>query len=206
MFRKFSLFTACALAIIFCAPSRGQDSPSLGDIARKAQKDKANKPAAKVITNDDMPAKSSSSPAASLAAGPSPTAQPGAAGNAGDPQSPAEGLEKLQSQVDDLDSLDRASLASSVLEGNTANFPGRAKWEEKLYAAKQNFVSQERGVLHEIRQIETASEGMKNIQDPNDPRIKAVSAKLQEIVQQSQQDSAAFQAVVAEGKSLAGQK
>jgi len=205
MSRKFSLFAACALAVVLCAPSRGQDSTSLGDVARKAQKDKAGKPPAKVITNDDMPSRSSS-PAASPISGPSPSAQPGAPGQAGTPQSPAEGLEKLQSQVDDLDSLDRASLASSVLDGNTANFPGRAKWEEKLFAAKQNFVSQERGVLHEIRQIESVSEGMKTIQDPNDPRVKAVSAKLQEIVQQSEQDSAAFQAVIAEGKALAGQK
>ena len=44
---------------------------------------------------------------------------------------------------------------------------------------------------------------MKSIQDPNDPRAKGVIAKLQQLVQEGQQDSAAFQAVMSEGKNLA---
>ena len=56
MSRNLSLFAACALAVVFCLPVRGQDSPSLGDLARQAQaqKDKTNKPPAKVFTNDDL--------------------------------------------------------------------------------------------------------------------------------------------------------
>jgi len=200
--RSLSLIAACALALVFCVPGRGQDSPSLGDLARQAQKDKANKPTAKVITNDDMP---SSSGGLSLGGGSGRIAQPGSAGNSGEIQSPAEGLEKLQSAVDHLDSLDRETLVSNALDGSTSNFPGRAKWEEKLFAAKQTFVSQNRAVLQKARQLEAAAEGMKDVQDPNDPRAKSFSAKLQQLVQESQDNRAAFQAVITEGKDLAAQ-
>jgi len=191
------------LAPVICAPGRGQDSPSLGDVARKAQKDKANKPPAKVITNDDMPSSSGGiSPA--LAGPPEPAAQPGTAGKSdAAAQSPAETLGKLQSVLEQLDSLDRATLVNNVLEGNTSNFPGRAQWEEKLFTAKQAFVSQSRDVLQKARQLEASAEGMKDVQDPNDPRAKKISARLQQLEQESTQASAAFQAVIAEGKDLA---
>ncbi len=204
--RSLSLIAACALALVLCAPGRGQDSPSLGDLARQAQKDKANKPPAKVITNDDMPSGSRGTSSA-LGAGPlqAQAAQSGAAGKPDAVQSPAEGLEKMQSMLNQLDSLDRATLASNVLEGNTSNFPGRAKWEEKLFAAKQTYVSENRAVLQKMRQLEASVEGMKDVQDLNDPRAKSMSAKVQQLVQESQQASAVFQAVIAEGKDLAGQ-
>ena len=76
MARSLILIAACALALATCASARAQDSqtptPSLGDLARQAQKDKekekANKPAAKVLTNDDLPSGSGGGTAA-LAAG-----------------------------------------------------------------------------------------------------------------------------------------
>ena len=44
MARNLNLIAACALALVTCAPARAQDSPatspSLGDLARQAQKDK----------------------------------------------------------------------------------------------------------------------------------------------------------------------
>jgi hypothetical protein len=199
---RLSLIAACALALVLCSPGRGQDSPSLGDLARKAQKDKVNKPPAKVITNDDMPS-SSGGISSALGGGLGRVAQPGSGGKPDAAQSPAEGLERLQSMLDQLDTLDRATLVSNVLEGNTSNFPGRAKWEEKLFSAKQTFVSQSRDVLKNARQLEAAAEGMKNAQDPSDPRVKSLTAKLQQLMLESQQASASFQAVIEEGKDLA---
>ena len=203
--RSLNLIAACALALAFCSTGRGQDSPPLGDIARQAQKDKANKPPAKVITNDDIP----SSPAGisvALGAGPERAAQPEDAGKPDAVQSPTEGLARLQSVLDQLDSLDRATLASNVLEGNTSNFPGRAKWEEKLFAAKQTFVSENRAVLQKMRELEVSAQGMNDVQDPNDPRAKNMSAKLQQLVHESQQNGEAFHAVMTEGKDLAAQQ
>jgi len=199
--RSLSLIIACALALVFCASGRGQDSPSLGDLARQAQKDKANKPtAAKVITNDDMP---SSSGSIAPALGGGRVVQPGSAGNPGAIQSPEQGLQILQASVDHLDSLDRATLAKDVLEGNVSDFAGRAKWEEKLFNAKQTFVSKTRIVLQKARQLTASAEGIKDAEDQNDPRVKNLSAKLQQLVEETQANSAAFQAVVMEGKDLA---
>jgi hypothetical protein len=202
--RSLSLIAACALTLAFSAPGRGQDSPSLCDVARQAQKDKANKPPAKVITNDDM-ASSSGGIASTPAGGSGRVVQPGSASNPSSIQSPAQGLEMLQSALDHLDSLDRATLATDVLEGNDNNFPGRAKWEEKLFAAKQTFVSQTRALLQKARQLTTSAEGIKDAEDPNDPRVKNLGSKLDQLVQQAQQNSAAFQSVVSEGKGLAAQ-
>jgi hypothetical protein len=200
--RSLSLIAACALALIICSPGRGQDSPSLGDVARQAQKDKANKPPAKVITNDDM-GSGSGGVSSAQGAGSGRVVQPGAAGDPGGIQSPGEGLDRLQSSVDHLDSLDRATLATDVLEGNNSDFPGRAKWEERLFAAKQAFVSQTRAIIQKARQLTASSESIKDAQDPNDARVKNLATKLDQLVQQAQQDSAAFQAVVAEGKNIA---
>jgi len=202
MARRLSFFAIFALALAFCAPSHGQDTPSLGDLAKQAQKDKANKPPAKVITNDDVP---SGSKGTSPPAG----AAPGAAAQAGTPgkldatESPEAGLEQLQSQIDQLAGLDRASLAAKVLDGNTSDFPGRAKWEEKLFSAKQTFVSQNRDVLESVKQLLAAAGSMKDVQDQNDPRAKNMAAKLQQLVDETKQNAATFQAVMEEGEELA---
>jgi small-conductance mechanosensitive channel len=129
--------------------------------------------------------------------------QPGSTSNPGAIQSPAQGLEMLQSALDHLDSLDRATLATDVLEGNSSDFPGRAKWEERLFAAKQTFVSQTRAILQKATQLTASSESIKDAQDPNDTRVKNLATKLDQLVQQAQENSAAFQAVAAEGKNIA---
>jgi len=210
--RKLTLFAACALALLACVAARAQDSttssssPSLGDLARQAQKDKdknrANKPVAKVLTDDDLstgPTGGSSSLTEAL----STAAQPAPAGKSAEVKSPAEGLDKIQSMLDGLSSLDRVALANNVLEGNTTNFPGRADWEAKMFATKQTFVAENRAVLEKMKQLQASSAALKDVQDPNDPRLKSINAQLHELVQASQQSGAAFQAAVTEGKDLA---
>jgi hypothetical protein len=204
MSRNLSLIVAAGLALVVWSPVRGQDAPSLGDVARQAQKDKVNKPAAKVITNDDMPSRSGGGSSA-FGGGTGRVAQPGAAGTPDSFVSPAEGLAKLQSMFDELDSQDRATLANNVLEGHNVNFPGRPAWEQKLFAAKQNYVAHGRALLEKAKQIENSAEGMKDVQDPNDPRVKSITAKLQQLVQENQQNSDAFKATITEGQGLAAQ-
>jgi len=206
MFRTLTLIAALALALLYCPPGSGQDSPSLGDLARKAQKDKANnnKPSAKVITDDDL-SSGSGGVTPALSGGSGRVVPSESLGKPSDFQSPAEGLEKLQEVADQLDALDRATMVRNALGGNDVNFPGRANWENKLFAAKQMFVSQLRGLLQRARQIATEAEGMKGVQDPNDPRAKSLTAKVQQLAQDSVQYSAAFQAVIMEGKDLAAQ-
>lgn len=206
--RIFSFIGACALALVVCAPGRAQDSstpasPSLGDIARQAQKDKAGKPTAKVITNDDV--SDSGSLSSPLGTGTSRGASTAPAGNAGDSHSSEAGLAKLQAALDHLSSLDRAGLAAEVLQGNQVNFQGRPQWEAKMFTAKQTFVSQLRGLIQQAVQIEASAQTLKGAQDPNDPRVKALNARLQQLMAATIQDSAAFQAVAEEGKDLAAQ-
>jgi hypothetical protein len=210
MRRMFSSIGACVLAAAFCASTRAQDSsspssPSLGDLARQAQKDKASKPAtAKVITNDDMSGDSGSVSSA-LGTGAGHSASKASPADSGSANTPEAGIAKLQEAVDHLESLDRASLAQEVLQGNPANFPGRAQWEEKMFAAKQTFVSQLRGLIQQAIQVEASAQGLKSVQDPNDPRVKALKEKLKQLMGTTVQNTATFQAIAEEGKDLAAQ-
>lgn len=143
MLRTLGVISACALALVFCATGRSQDSsPSLGDLARQAQKDKANKPAPKVITNDDMSGGSgsiSSAPGTGMNASGSKTSASGSS------QTSEAGIAKLQEAVDHLESLDRATLAAEVLQGNKADFCGaRAVGREDVHRQADICVSASR--------------------------------------------------------------
>jgi hypothetical protein len=206
---------ALALGVCFCLPGHGQDSPSpsLGDVARQAQaqkdkdKDKAKPAAKKVFTNDDF-ASGSGSGSSPTSAGSGHAVQPAAqAGAPGKPAaaapalgsgSPAEQLGQLGSLLGQLDSLDRATLAKNVLQGNDTDFPGRSQWEDRLFAAKQAFVSQEREIMKKASLLEGSSKGAPDMQNQNDPQ-------LDQLMQEAQQSSAAFQALANEGKQLASQ-
>jgi hypothetical protein len=218
MARSLNLILACALALVTFASARAQDatpsSPSLGDLARQAQKDKdknrdkdkdsPTKPAAKVFTNDDMSSGSSGDsavPGGSLGQG----AQLSAESKPGAAPSAAEKLAKMEALLDQVESLDRAALVRTALEGKDSDFPGRAKWEERLLAAKQAYVAQARGEVQEAKQIVATADSLKGIQDPNDPRVKDVKARLQSLVRGAVQTESAFQAVMMEGRDLAAQ-
>ena len=202
--RSLHLFAACALALIFCLPGHGQDSPSLGDLARQAQKDKSNAPAKKVFTNDDLPSSSglgSSGPGAGLGQA-GQLATPSKQGTA---SSPSQDLERMESMLNQVDSLDRATLVKNVLQGADSDFPGRSKWEERLFAAKHVYVSQGRALLQKAKQLEASTESLQGIQNPNDPRVKDMNSQLQQLAQEATRTGAAFQAVILEGRDLATQ-
>ena len=214
MSRIVTFVPACALAFIFCLPGHAQDSPSLGDLARQAQKekekDKASKPA-KVYTNDDVATCSTGSSAATGGGsfGPAKTGAPSAVSGGGSAAANGPSVDSqlvnLASMLDQVDSTDRATLVKNVLGDHDTNFPGRASWEQRLFAAKQTYVSQGRALLQRLNQIQASAEQMKGVQDPNDPRVKSLNATLQQLVQSAQQTGAAFQAVIMEGKDLAAQ-
>jgi hypothetical protein len=215
MARSLSLIVACALAMVTFASAHAQDSapssPSLGDLARQAQKDKdrtrnedsATKAAAKVFTNDDL----SSSPAG-VSAGPGggsgqATQLPAGSKPAAAALTPSEKIAKLEAFLDQVESLDRATLVQTALQGRDTDFPGRAKWEERLFAAKLTYVEQARDVIQKARQIVGSADSIKGIQDQNDPRVKDMNARLQVLIREAVQTDAAFQAVMMEGRDLA---
>ena len=212
MARSLTLIAACALSLFTVASARTQDSPatspSLGDLARQAQKDKdkykTNKPTAKVLTNDDLPSGSGGA-SATLGGGLGQTAQLASRGKPGADPSPAEKLAMLETVVDRVEGLDRASLVRNVLNSNDIDFPGRAKWEERLFAAKQVYVAQARDMIQKARQIVAASDSLKGAQDPSDPRVKEMGARLQALTREAVQTDSAFQAIMIEGRDLASQ-
>lgn len=208
MHRKMSLVAASALALMFSLPGHAQDaSPSLGDLARQAQKDKekANKPAAKVFTNEDMPSKAVGAPSAlGGSAGQAAQTLQGSASSAN--ISPAQKLDQLENFVSQIAALDKATLVQGALgDKKDVHFPGRDKWEERLFAAKETYVTQVRAVIEKARQIVSSAESVKGTQDPNDPRIKEMGAKLETLIRDAVQTDSGFQAVIMEGRDLASQ-
>lgn len=198
MSRTLNLIVGCALALAICVPARSGDTQqSLGDIARQAQKDKASRPAAtKVLTNDDLPSTSSGDPLG-------PAARTSAPGKPGTDPTPSEQLEKLEALLNAVDALDQTRLAKSVLQEKDVNFPGRAQWEQRLFTAKQTYVTQGRALIAKARQIADSADSLKDIKDPNDPRAKDMKGKLQDFMRDAVQTGAAFQAVIIEGRDLA---
>jgi hypothetical protein len=212
MARNLVLIASCALALAACASARSQDSQapalSLGDLARQAQKDKdkekANKPAVKVLTNDDV-SSSSGGGTSALASGLGQLVKPPAESKAGADPSPTEKLDQLESFLGQVESMDRATLVRSVLNGKDADFPGRSKWEERLFAARETYVVQCRELIQKARQIVATADSLKGSQDPNDPRAKEMTARLQSLMKDGVRTDAALQAVIIEGRDLSGQ-
>jgi hypothetical protein len=202
MLRKMILLVGSTLILVSCLPGRSQDSPSLGDLARQAQKDKdkAHTPAAKVLTNDDLP---SASGLGSLGLGEvgssKSSSKPGTAAAASDD------LYRVELALTKLDSLDRPTLVRVILQGVDSDFPGRSKWEERLFAAKQVYVSHGRELIQSVKQLAASAQGMQGNPSPDDPRVQNLKNRLKEIVQDSTRTEAAFEAVVLEGRNLATQ-
>jgi hypothetical protein len=212
MTRNSTLIASCALVLATFVSAGAQDStttpssPSLGDLARQAQKDKdkdkANKSAAKVFTNEDI----SSNPGGvsnGLGGG---LGQPDV-GKSGEALTPAEKLARTEILLNYIESLDRATLVHNSLSGRDVDFPGRAKWEDRLVAARQVYVAQGRDMIQKAKEIIASADSLKGVaaQDPNDPRVKEMGVKLQVLIRDAVRTDSSFQAVMMEGRDLAAQ-
>jgi hypothetical protein len=200
MLRNFSFLAATALALVFCLPVHSQDSPSLGDLARQMQKEKHTTPATKTITNDDLPS------ATGLASsGFGEVGDSRAPGKPGTSATPSEELARMELMLNKIDSLDRAALAKAVLEGADSDFPGRSKWEQKMYAAKLVYVSQGRDLIQKMKQLTGSAQSLQGSKNSDDARVKDLTNRLKEIVRDGVRADATFQAVILEGRDLASQ-
>ena len=183
-------------------PAQSQPQPSLADVARQARKDK-EKSAAKsktVITDEDMPSSKGLSGLGDLG-GSQGGVDSGAMDKALAKVAEAEaGLRKLES-------LDRATLAKAILLDNDVDFPNRRAWEDKLYAAKEHYVSHEGELIVELKQIVTQVQSWQSQGklDPKDPRAQHTKSRLVEIVQDAVRTEQDYRAVVMEGWDLAKQ-
>jgi hypothetical protein len=104
-----------------------------------------------------------------------------------------------------LDPMTRTTLAETALQGQNNDFPGRRAWEEKLYFAKEHYVSHGRELFREtnalLNNMETLSSNGKA--DPNDPRMTEISHRALQLMQDANKTDADFQAIVLEGQDLA---
>jgi len=184
-------------------PAQPQPQPSLADAARQARKDK-EKNAAKaktVITDENMPSSKGLNGLAGDLGGSQGAVDSGAMAKA------LAKVEEAEAGLKKLESLDRTTLAKALLLDNDVDFPNRRAWEEKLYAAKEHYVSREGQLIAELKQIvgQVQSLQSQGKLDPKDPRAQQMKTRLVEIVQDSLRTEQDYRAVVMEGWDLAKQ-
>lgn len=184
-------------------PAQAQPQPSLADVARQARKDReknATKPKT-VITDENMP---SGKGLTGL------SGDFGASQGGVDSDAMAKALAKVteaEAGLRKLESLDRTTLAKALLLDNDVDFPNRRAWEDKLYAAKEHYVSHEGELIVEMKQILAQVQSWKSQGklDPKDPRAQQTKSRLVEIVQDAIRTEQDYRAVVMEGWDLAKQ-
>jgi len=185
---------------------QAQTQPSLADIARQTRKDKernAAKPKT-VVTDDNLPSRSGLGGLSVADLGDS------QASGSGDPMAKAAArLQEAQAGLDKLDKMDRVTLAKTVLLDHDVDFPNRRNWEDKLYAGKERYVSHERELVTELKQImdqvhSMSSQGASKL-DPNDPHAQQLKNRLMDIIQDAIRTEQVYRAVVMEGWDLAKQ-
>ncbi len=214
-------------AVMLAAPcgfAQTQDAqPSVADAARAAaaaKKDKDKSGAAKtVITEDSLgsgaAATSSKASGATTAAGT--TTASGATAAAGDAGGSANAasldaawarLQATEATLDRFEPLGKSEVAATVLGGNTADFPGRAEWEEKMYAEKTTYVARSRQLIQAMKEallmMAQMNSGDQKLSS-HDPKVMSLARKTTQLMQLAQQTEAEFQGVVSEGKALAAQ-
>lgn len=212
MFRKMAFLAALIWLTLSLAPSYAQDQPqdppqpSLGDIARAARKEKEknNTKPKTVITDDTLPS-SKGLGGLSLDL----DSSQGSGGGSALAQAMAR-VNEAESALNKMETLDRATLAKVVLLDNDVDFPDRRNWEDKLFAAKGHYVSRERELIGELKQIVAQVQGMKASQgkeklSPDDPRVQQMLHRIQDIIQDAVRTEQSYRAVVMEGWDLAKQ-
>ena len=201
MFPRLIMLTA--LVSVLSTPGRSQDSQSqsLGVLARQLRSQKSTAQPKTVITNDDLPSAS-----ASTVLGLKNPVDLASSTKAETDSSPLASLAQWESVVKQIDSIDRATLLKLALHGANPDFPGHGNWEEKLFIAKQTYVSQGRELIQRARQLLAEAHALKSAQaNADDPRVKELDENLKGLVRESVRADVAFRAVIMEGRDLAQQ-
>ncbi len=207
MSRKL-LFIALLAAVPFM-PLRAQEQDqqqSLGNIARQARKAKedrakASPPAQVVMTEDSLPTRRTVGlPNSAAPDKPHPSAADHFAEASAD-------FDDAERSLNQLEPLHRAELAKVALPGQNADFPSRQAWEDKLFAAKQGYIAHGRALLSEARRLldEIKSLSTNEKTPESKSKMQELSLRLRQVMQDSLQTEANFQAILVEGQKLANQ-
>jgi hypothetical protein len=217
----FAVLVAVGAAMLTapCGFAQTQDAqPSVADAARAAaaaKKDKDKAPAAKTVITDDSMGSGASLNAKATGSG---SAAAGTASATGDALGGANSasldeawarLQATEASLDRLEPLGKSEVATTVLGGNTADFPGRAEWEEKMYAEKTTYCARSRQLIAAMKEallrMAAMNTGDQKVTSSNDPKVVSLSRKTGQLMQLAQKTEAEFQGVIAEGRALAAQ-
>ena len=210
MLRPISVVAALLWLALLATPGYAQDQsqdpvqpqpqPSLGDVARQARREKNTAKPKTVFTDENM------------SSGQSLTSMGDLGGSQGGVNSDAFAkalakVEEAEAGLRKLEFLNRATLAKAILLDNDVDFPNRRAWEDKLYAAKEHYVSHEGQLITELKQIVSQIQSWQSQAklDPKDPRAQQMKSRLVEIVQDAVRTEQDYRAVVLEGWDLAKQ-
>lgn len=102
--------------------------------------------------------------------------------------------------------MDKTTLARSALLNQNVAFPGRGDWEDRLYAAKQYYVSHCRDLVREAREFVANAQALKaSGASENDPRVQDLFHRALQIMHDASLTDADFEAVVLQGQDMAKQ-
>ena len=199
-----AIVAGAATASPLFAQDAQQGQPSVADAARAAaaaKKDKAAASSKTVITEDSI----GSGAIISSKAG-NGTNSTGAA----DPVDKFKSLDEAwgrlqvtQSALDQLEPLSKPELVNLVLQGNSTDFPNRAQWEDRLFAAKTSYVQRSRQLVGATQQLlaDIADLQKQGQLQASDPRVQALAKKSKQLTQLATRTESDFQSVVNEGKN-----
>jgi hypothetical protein len=198
-----------------------QDQPSVADAARAAAAAKKDKAAASSSSNSatsNSPSSNSSSKTVitedSIGSGAVLSSKSGSGANSA--AAGAESADKFksldeawgrlqmtQSALDQLEPLNKPELVNLVLQGNTSDFPNRAQWEDKLFAAKTIYIQRSRQLVAATQEMlaDIADLQKQGQLQASDPRVQALAKKGKQLTQLAARTESDFQSVVNEGKN-----
>lgn len=213
--------TGAVMLTVPCGYAQAQDAqPSVADAARAAaaaKKDKDKTPTAKtVITDDSLGSGVAAMPMTSAGATGSgeKAASASASGDAGGGianQASLDAawarLQATEASLDRLEPLGKSEVATTVLGGNAADFPGRGEWEERMYAEKTTYVARSRQLIAAMKEallrMAQMNSGDQKLSS-RDPQVLSLARKTGQLMQLAQKTEAEFQAAISEGRALAG--
>ena len=228
--RSNGLAKFCAAALIAagisiatapCGSAQTQDGqPSVADAARAAaaaKKDKDKAAAAKtVITEDSLGSGAAVAPKTGASAAGGTTSGSNATGNSGGGAMNSASLDEAwgrlqatEATLNQFEPLGKAEVGATVLGGFVGDFPGRAQWEEKMYAEKTSYVARSRQLIAAMKEallrMAAMSSGDQKVTSSNDPKVVSLTRKTGQLMQLAQKTEAEFQSMIKEGQSLAAQ-
>ena len=189
-------------------PPQTTPPPSLGDVARKNREEKAAKDRIQATPKNTFTNDGFASGKGGALLGPGVTNSGGSSGAGSEFSAALAKMDEATQKLDALEALDHATLFKNATQGITADFPGRKDWEDRLLAARQNYVSRGKELIQSTKAVMMQAKALHDAQ-PNlpedDQRVKSFMATLQTKMAEAQKLAAEFKAIVDEGQQRAAQ-